>query len=63
MPQAIKAIETFGRKEAFLYFHVLAHLAQTEATVDWAIKELHREEDQDQGNTAKRTRKLTAGRR
>jgi hypothetical protein len=45
MPLAIKAIETYGRSNAFLHVHVLAHLAQTEATVDWAIKELHREED------------------
>jgi hypothetical protein len=45
MPLAIKAIETYGRNNAFLHVHVLAHLAQTEATVEWAIKELHREED------------------
>ena len=45
MPQAIRAVETYGRREAFLYFHVLTQLAQTEATVEWAIKELHREED------------------
>jgi hypothetical protein len=45
MPLAIKAIETYGRSNAFLHVHVVAQLAQTEATVDWAIKELHREED------------------
>ena len=45
MPQAIQAIETYGRSNAFLYFHMLAHLAQTEATVEWTIKELYREED------------------
>ncbi|HEV3260421.1 MAG TPA: SEC-C metal-binding domain-containing protein [Gemmataceae bacterium] len=45
MPQAIKAIETYGHSHAFPHVHVLAHLAQTEATVDWVIKELHREED------------------
>ena len=45
MPLAIKAIETYGRSNAFLHVHVLAHLAQTEATVEWAIRELHREED------------------
>src|SRR6266542_2310432 len=45
MPVAIKAIETYGRSQAFLHVHVLAHLAQTEATVEWAIRELHREED------------------
>jgi hypothetical protein len=45
MPLAIKAIETFGRSNAFLHVHVLAQLAQTEATVEWAVKELHRQED------------------
>src|SRR5208282_3039565 len=45
MPLGIKAIETYGRSNAFLYLHVIAHLAQTEATVEWAIRELHREED------------------
>jgi hypothetical protein len=45
MPLAIKAIEMYGRCNAFLHVHVLAQLAQTEATVEWAIKELHREED------------------
>jgi SEC-C motif len=45
VPLAIKAIETYGRSNAFLHVHVLSHLAQSEATVDWAIRELHREED------------------
>jgi hypothetical protein len=45
MPAAIHAIETFGRRNAFMYVHVLADLEQTEATMDWAIQELHREED------------------
>jgi hypothetical protein len=45
MPLAIKAIETNGRSHAFQYVHVLAQLAQSEATVEWAIQELHREED------------------
>src|SRR5262245_44914252 len=45
MPLAIEAIETYGRSDAFLHVHVLAHLAQTEATVEWAIRELHRGED------------------
>ena len=45
MPLAIKAIETYGRSNAFQYVYVLAQLAQTEATVGWAVKELHREED------------------
>ena len=50
MPLAIKAIETYGRSNAFLHVYVLAELAQTEATVEWAMRELHREgdfEDQD----------------
>ncbi len=45
MPLAIKAIETYGRSSAFLHVHVVAQLAQTEATVEWAVKELHRQED------------------
>lgn len=45
MHLAIKAIETYGRSSAFLHVHVLAQLAQTEATVEWAIRELNREED------------------
>ena len=45
MPRAIRAIATYGRRHAFLHVHVLAHLAQTEATVDWAIGELHKVED------------------
>jgi hypothetical protein len=45
MPLAIQAIETHGRSNAFLHVHVLAHLAQTEATVEWAIRELHRVDD------------------
>jgi hypothetical protein len=45
MPLAIKAIEKYGRSDFFPYVHVLAQLAQTESTVEWAIKELHREED------------------
>jgi SEC-C motif len=50
MPLAIKAIETYGRSSAFLDVHLLAHLAQTKETVQWAIRELQREEqaaDQD----------------
>jgi hypothetical protein len=51
MPLAIRAIEQFGRQEAFRSPHVLADLAQTEATVDWAVRELHhaREKDEDVG--------------
>jgi len=45
MPLVIKAIETYGRGKAFRDLYVLAQLAQTEATVEWAIRELHREED------------------
>jgi uncharacterized protein YchJ len=45
MPVAIQAINMYGRREAFLYDHMLAQLAQTQATVEWAIKELYREED------------------
>src|SRR5438552_725647 len=45
MPLAIQAIEKYGRSGAFPHVHVLAHLVQTEASVEWASKELHREED------------------
>src|SRR4051812_1279192 len=47
MPLAIKAIETYGRKNAFLYAHMLIELEQTETTVDWAIRELNRNDDPD----------------
>ena len=45
MPLAIQAIQAYGRSQAFLHVHMVAQLAQTEATVEWAIKELHREVD------------------
>ena len=45
MPLVIKAIQTYGRQEAFLQVYVLDHLVQTQATVEWAITELHRQED------------------
>lgn len=46
MPLAIQAIEKYGRRQAFLYVHPLADLAQTEGTVEWAIRELHKEEEE-----------------
>src|SRR5208283_4915009 len=45
MPLAIQAIEKYGRSQAFQYVHPLADLEQTDATVEWAIRELHREEN------------------
>src|SRR5262245_12455714 len=45
MPVAIRAIETYGRDNAFPHVHILDQLRQTPATVDWAIRELHREVD------------------
>jgi len=45
MSLAIQAIEKYGRRQAFQYVHMLAHLKQTEPTVEWAIRELHKEED------------------
>jgi HEAT repeat protein len=45
MPLVIRAVETYGRSQAFLRVHMIAQLAQTEATVEWAVGELHREED------------------
>jgi hypothetical protein len=50
MPLAIKAIETHGRRNAFQHVYLIAQLAQSEATVEWAIKELHREEDRAEDN-------------
>lgn len=45
MPLAIQAIHQYGRRDAFPLLHVLADLAQTEATLDWAIRELSRPQD------------------
>jgi hypothetical protein len=45
MPLAIKAVETYGRSQVFLYPQMLPNLAQTEATVEWAVRELCREEN------------------
>ena len=39
----IWAIEKYGRRQALSHVHILTDLAQTEATVEWAIRELHRE--------------------
>jgi len=45
MPLAIKAIETYGHTRAFLQLYHLAQLVQSEETIEWAIRELHREEN------------------
>ncbi len=45
MSLAIQAFETYGRGKAFLDIYGLARLAQTEATIEWAIRELHQEKD------------------
>jgi hypothetical protein len=45
LPRAIQALETYGRRKAFQYFPDLDHLAQTEATVEWAIRELQQAND------------------
>jgi len=45
MPLAIKAIETYGRSNAFFIHHDMPKLAQTESTVEWAIRELHHEKN------------------
>ena len=45
MPLAIQAIEKYGRRQAFQHVHDLENLAQTEATIEWVIRELHKEED------------------
>lgn len=41
MPIAIEAIETFGRNDAFRFLFGLSELAQTDASVDWLVRELH----------------------
>lgn len=46
MPLAIQAIERFGWDEAFWAIHPLAELAQTPETIQWAIEELRRAENQ-----------------
>lgn len=45
MPLAVRTIEKYGRRDAFSVIHVIADLAQTEATVDWAIRELNQQKD------------------
>jgi hypothetical protein len=50
MPVAIQAIERYGRKEAIRHVYFLSHLAQTEASVDWAIRELNHGEDRVEGH-------------
>lgn len=40
MPIVIEALERFGRTKAFRYTHPISQLAQTEATIRWAIEEL-----------------------
>lgn len=43
MPLVIKAIETYGRADTFFYTAFLGNLVQSEATVEWAIRELNDE--------------------
>lgn len=45
MPLAVEAFEKYGRTNAFRFVHVLTQLAQTESTVEWAVRELHHEEN------------------
>src|SRR5258707_1380006 len=40
MSLAIQAIEKYGRDGAFRFIHPICDLAQSEATVDWVIREL-----------------------
>jgi hypothetical protein len=49
MPLAIRAIEMYGRSQAFPHFHVITQLAQREPTVEWAVNELCREEARSDG--------------
>lgn len=43
MPLAIRAIETYGRIQAFSYTHYLNLLPQTDQTIAWVIAELQRD--------------------
>jgi hypothetical protein len=43
MPQAIQAIERYGRTKAFSFTHYLNLLPQTEQTIGWVIAELQRD--------------------
>jgi hypothetical protein len=45
MPLVIQALEKYGPTRAFPHLYLLAHLAQTEATVAWATQELHGQEN------------------
>ncbi len=45
MPLVIQSVEKFGRETAFDILHRGMRLPQTEATVDWLIRELWREYD------------------
>lgn len=45
MPLAIQSIEKYGRNDAFTFIHVIADLAQTDATLDWAIQQLNQVKD------------------
>jgi hypothetical protein len=40
MPVVIEMLEQFGRAKAFRHLHPFAHLAQSEATIRWAVEEL-----------------------
>lgn len=51
MPVAIQAVERFGWDEAFWSAHPLAELAQTPETIQWAIEELGRAENQGQARS------------
>src|SRR4051812_16000860 len=40
MPLVIEAFEHFGRDKAFRFIYPISQLAQTEATIRWAVEEL-----------------------
>lgn len=42
MPLVIQAVETYGREKAFRVLRAAESLAQTQATVEWLIRELRR---------------------
>jgi hypothetical protein len=50
MPLVIKAVETFGREDAYPLIGLSRDLPQTEATIDWIIDELNTEQSDQHEN-------------
>ena len=50
MPLVIKAVETFGREDAYHLIGLSRHLPQTENTISWIIDELNDEQSDQHEN-------------